>query len=877
MKLTRIQVAQWRQFRTPFTLDDLQTGINLFVGPNESGKSTLVEAVQAAFFERHKSGTVRHFQPHDDSGAEPSVSLSFEWQGQTWQLDKRFLGHARCNVTVDGAVSSGDAAEELLARLMGHTILSRGPSKPEHHGIPGLLWVQQGTIHNLRDPVAFAAEHLQTALGQDLGTVTSSDDWVLAEVTAQRARLLTPTGKPTGAYRQTATELDARVAELAQLDAQICAYEERVDTLARQLVEQDQIDRSRPWESQRREADAAQARLAQVRQVQAQLEQAQREHEHCLAQQKLLQDQLQGFENTHAQLQARDAVRRQAQDAAAALSLRCEAAEAQQRAAKARHESAETRFQQARQQAQRQRLMDEHQRLEADLARNGRHLTTLQQLGQELRALNLRLEQNAVDPVALKRLHGVQKALDDITLRKQSAATRLRWALQDDRSLDLDGQPLTTRGEQLLLQTATLTIPGIGALHISPGGKDAGELAREEVRLGGDRSALLAGLGVQSLAEAQERASTCAHTQAEIRHVETRIRDLAPDGIDAFARQIDADQARRDALATQIAACPPPQTDTPDEAQAGQARDAASAALAAADQALQTCRERLGLAQQAFETAQAEWQRLNDAAHDAERQEHLQAARRALTDQHARAQALRTDIAQRQAHIAQANPSVLQDDIERLGKSADALQEQANQRAQRIIRLQAELETLGAQGLEERRGALRETVEALQRRHAQLAAHANALDLLLTLLNEERQTLARQLQAPLQKHLTHYLQLLFPGAEIHVDDQLVPTVLQRASQHSAFDDLSYGAREQLGLISRLAYADLLREAGRPTLIILDDALVHSDVQRLGRMKRILYDAARRHQILLFSCHPANWTDLGVPARDLTAMAANETT
>ena len=38
-------------------------------------------------------------------------------------------------------------------------------------------------------------------------------------------------------------------------------------------------------------------------------------------------------------------------------------------------------------------------------------------------------------------------------------------------------------------------------------------------------------------------------------------------------------------------------------------------------------------------------------------------------------------------------------------------------------------------------------------------------------------------------------------------------------------------REQMGLISRPAYADLLREAGRPTLVILDDALEHSDVER----------------------------------------------
>jgi uncharacterized protein YhaN len=82
------------------------------------------------------------------------------------------------------------------------------------------------------------------------------------------------------------------------------------------------------------------------------------------------------------------------------------------------------------------------------------------------------------------------------------------------------------------------------------------------------------------------------------------------------------------------------------------------------------------------------------------------------------------------------------------------------------------------------------------------------------------------------------------------------------------EELSVGAREQMGVVARLAYADLLQAAGKPTLLILDDALVNTDQERLGHMKRVLYDAAARHQILIFSCHPQAWQDLGVAARSL---------
>jgi uncharacterized protein YhaN len=60
---------------------------------------------------------------------------------------------------------------------------------------------------------------------------------------------------------------------------------------------------------------------------------------------------------------------------------------------------------------------------------------------------------------------------------------------------------------------------------------------------------------------------------------------------------------------------------------------------------------------------------------------------------------------------------------------------------------------------------------------------------------------------------------------------------------------------------------------RPTLIILDDALVHSDEMRLAQMKRVLFDAATRHQILLFTCHPEKWQDLGVVPQSIAELVA----
>ena len=62
-------------------------------------------------------------------------------------------------------------------------------------------------------------------------------------------------------------------------------------------------------------------------------------------------------------------------------------------------------------------------------------------------------------------------------------------------------------------------------------------------------------------------------------------------------------------------------------------------------------------------------------------------------------------------------------------------------------------------------------------------------------------------------------QVLESALEVELDEHLAPRWLQRDSGQGLADDidgLSFGAREQIGLIARLAYADLLQQAGRPT-------------------------------------------------------------
>ena len=46
-----------------------------------------------------------------------------------------------------GQVWEGPEAEDELARLLEFTYPGRGASKPEHQGLAGLLWVEQGKAY----------------------------------------------------------------------------------------------------------------------------------------------------------------------------------------------------------------------------------------------------------------------------------------------------------------------------------------------------------------------------------------------------------------------------------------------------------------------------------------------------------------------------------------------------------------------------------------------------------------------------------------------------------------------------------------------------------------------------------------------------------
>lgn len=460
MKLQRMRIEQLRQFRKSFVLDNLQSGLNLIHGPNESGKSTLVRAIRAAFFERYRSTAVDDLRPWGDSAAAPTIELDFEHDNCIWRLTKSFLQRKRCDLVVGTESYSEDDAEEKLAELLGYQYPKRGASKAEHWGIPGLLWVEQGTGQDIEQAIEHAGDHLKSALNSMVGEVASSGgDDLIETVRSQRDTLLTGTGKPRGDYLKLEKDRTQYQLEIEELKERVHKYQEQVDRLGKLARDYEQAEAERPWEDAQRHLEEARARYQKVER----LEQEQNQEKATFAQQqqnhRLLQQNKEHLEGLSRQLESRKAVLDRAEHD---LDL----AQAQTPAVTGRLTEARTAYEHAEKQRKLAGLLQTRQRLEQDLRRLeqqqqviSQNLTKAREYQQQLEQARQQARENRIESELVKKLRATGSQLNEETIRSQTIATRLNWQLDADALLSLNNEPLVGQGEQQLLEESTWLFP----------------------------------------------------------------------------------------------------------------------------------------------------------------------------------------------------------------------------------------------------------------------------------------------------------------------------------------------------------------------------------------------------------------------------------
>ena len=201
-----------------------------------------------------------------------------------------------------------------------------------------------------------------------------------------------------------------------------------------------------------------------------------------------------------------------------------------------------------------------------------------------------------------------------------------------------------------------------------------------------------------------------------------------------------------------------------------------------------------------------------------------------------------------------------------LQRAADAVEAASRQRAQvaeRLAALSAQIRTLAGNGIEERRDEINGQMETALATEARFSRKAGALIRLQAALEAERNAAQETYFGPVQEELKPLLAILHRDAALSFDSEnLLPSGLTRGQTEEMLDNLSGGTKEQIAILTRLAFARLFARQGRHMPIVLDDALVYSDDDRIIKMFTALTRVAHDQQIIVFSCRQLAFQDLG---------------
>ena len=116
---------------------------------------------------------------------------------------------------------------------------------------------------------------------------------------------------------------------------------------------------------------------------------------------------------------------------------------------------------------------------------------------------------------------------------------------------------------------------------------------------------------------------------------------------------------------------------------------------------------------------------------------------------------------------------------------------------------------------------------------------------------------------PFKERIDQLGRIVFgPSFAVELDEEL--RVVRRTLKGTTLDfgQLSTGAREQIGVLSRLACAAIVSPDDGGVPVMIDDALGWSDPQRLQGMGAAIATAGRQCQVVVLTCTPGRYSHVG---------------
>jgi uncharacterized protein YhaN len=867
MKLERLKLENWRGVASREI--QFADGITLIEGPNEIGKSTIVEAIQTVFtvMDSSNKGDIKAIQPvGKDVGS--SVEVEVRAGNYHFVYAKTYNKNKQTELRVltpQVEQLTGREAHERVAQILEESV---------DMALWNALLVEQG--NEIAGVTLSQSDGLARALDEAAGGESPEQDDadLFARVQAEYELYFTlKTGKPKYAAMEVQLN-DMREAlhgareALVEVENDRDSYERCQIEIARLEAELPELRKQeREYESKWLEISKLKEQVAVKQQalnvaqelLQASVEEAERR-------QRLTKSVAEGLQNLQASREALSPLAEQ-------LHRLKESADA----AKSALNAATDKFKNARAAAELTRADAQYLEQAAMLEASRNKLTQLQEYTTAYAITRKSLQGIKIDAEGLELLRRAENELQVALAKLGTATSSIQIAAHSRLKGLLNGEDLALQSgeveERAFASELKFEIPGVATVRVTPS-QSANELESEAA----DRRETLARLfvkyGVADLADAIAVETKRAADERDATSWNQKIAALlGNDKTQDLQARVDDLQARCRDYATQRAAEPP-----------------LPASLALAQVVMAEADKLLIESEQTVEQQQAAWDELRDKYADAsaqfrvaeqevrgqekivaQRQQDLALSRTGEDDQ-----ALKKRVADKTAVVdaLKKQVTVLHDQLESVAPdAAEALFANAQAASQRAAKdltfqqtqlavLEDRLTKAQADGRYEALEAAEQRFAALEDEYAAVSTRAAAAARLWQVLSSRRDAARKAYVRPLKEGVEQLGRIVF-GSDfaIELGDNWELISRTQDGKTIVFDDLSVGAKEQLGILMRLAAARIVSKQGGVPLIV-DDALGFSDPSRLKTMGAAIASAGHDCQIILLTCTPGRFTHVG---------------
>lgn len=839
-------------------------GVVVVCGANEIGKSSMIEALDLLLESKDRSAKkeVKQVKPtHADVGAEITAEISTGPYRFVYR--KRFHKRAETALTVLAPRReqlTGDEAHDRVRAILDETV-------------DVALWRAQRVLQATSTAAVdlSGCDALSRALDVAAGEavqLSGAEPLLIDRIDAEYLRYFTPTGRPTGEWATATKRMRDADDDVARCAAAVAEVDDAVHThvtlagdLERLAAERDEAARRLATARTAAEQVAALSQqLKQAEVVAAAADATLAASVSALTERRRLQAEVNDRGATVAELEKAAAIAHE--DELTAREVQ-EVAEEAAEEARTAVQAGQDRVEAARRALDQQSDRDEAQRISGRLAKIDAALADVERIRRELEPISL-------TETLMRDIDTAAAAVERAAGQAQLASAHIEIVAVADIELRVGGEPVRlTAGDGWSADATTTTdiaVPGVLTARVVPGAPAADTQAQLDAAQG-VLAQLLSTAAVADVASARALAQRRRELVSALdRSTATAHGLVGDDDVDVLRARLG-----------ELTGAGVVDSDAPvDSATARAELDAAAAAQQKAIADCETHRK----------VAEAAAKRLGEKArHSSVAQEKLTACLSELTvdrDRLAQQRAAVSDdellvraeadmekarratglVADLGGELARCAPDAVAATLDEAIRRVDALSECHDETADALRLVSAQLKVYGTEGRKCQLDAAETEREHAEAEYLRVHRRARAAQLLRSVMARHRDATRLRYVDPFRSELERLGRMVFGDTfEVEIDSGLRIRSRTLSGRTVPYESLSGGAKEQLGIVARLAGAALVaKEDSVP--VVIDDALGFTDPERLVKMGAVFDAVGGDGQVIVLTCSPQRYESIG---------------